>query len=72
MTLEEAIQHCKEVSESIECNECKAEHEQLTVWLEALEGIAHECVIQGDAEVFSNDVWNILDAVGLIPKESAD
>lgn len=35
MTLQEAIKHAREVSES-ECEECKQEHEQLAEWLEEL------------------------------------
>ena len=38
MTIDEAIRHCKEtaMSENIECNECRSEHEQLAEWLEEL------------------------------------
>lgn len=47
MTLEEAIQHCREVAEErhaeahysedhVGCDECAAEHEQLAKWLEEL------------------------------------
>lgn len=35
MTLQEAIEHAREVSEN-ECEECKREHEQLAEWLEEL------------------------------------
>lgn len=38
MTLQEAIEHAKEVS-SKECSECKKEHEQLANWLEELKNI---------------------------------
>lgn len=38
MTLQEAIEHAREVSEN-ECEECKQEHEQLAEWLEELKNI---------------------------------
>lgn len=36
MTLDEAIQHCKEVAENTTCVDCKKEHLQLAEWLEEL------------------------------------
>lgn len=36
MTLDEAIQHCKEVAENTTCNACKEEHLQLAEWLKEL------------------------------------
>lgn len=36
MTLDEAIQHCKEVAENTTCAGCKKEHLQLAEWLEEL------------------------------------
>ena len=38
MTLQEAIEHAREVGEN-ECEECKQEHEQLAEWLEELKNI---------------------------------
>ncbi|MCM1222436.1 MAG: phage N-6-adenine-methyltransferase [Lachnospiraceae bacterium] len=37
MTLEEAIQHCKDVAEKLGCCECAEEHKQLAEWLEELQ-----------------------------------
>lgn len=37
MTLNEAIEHCKEIAkDNIECNACCNEHLQLAMWLEEL------------------------------------
>lgn len=36
MTLDEAIQHCKEVAKE-KCNACGAEHKQLAEWLRELQ-----------------------------------
>ncbi len=40
MTIDDAIQHCHEVAESLRnsdpCDACAAEHEQLAQWLEEL------------------------------------
>jgi len=36
MTLDEAIQHCKEKAEQHPCDECGRDHEQLGKWLEEL------------------------------------
>lgn len=36
MTLDEAIQHCKEVAENTTCAGCKKEHLQLAEWLQEL------------------------------------
>ena len=36
MTLDEAIKHCEEQAEIIECNECAKEHRQLAEWLNEL------------------------------------
>lgn len=37
MSLDEAIEHCYEVSEKIKCNDkCKGDHIQLAHWLEEL------------------------------------
>lgn len=37
MTLQEAIDHAKEVAETTDCEECSKEHEQLAKWLEELQ-----------------------------------
>ena len=66
MTLEEAIQHCKEVSESIECNESKAEHEQLTVWLEALNEIVGAAYNTCSSESLAEAVRDTLAQADLI------
>ncbi len=39
MTLDEAIEHCDEVSKSEACEECKNQHEQLKEWLVEYKGL---------------------------------
>ncbi len=36
MTIDEAIQHCKDVITKVGCNECGMQHRQLIEWLEEL------------------------------------
>ena len=36
MKLEEAIQHCKEVAENCDNEQCAADHKQLARWLQEL------------------------------------
>lgn len=47
MTLDEAIQHAKEIAQNEKCNkscnlECAREHEQLAKWLEELKRLRKE------------------------------
>lgn len=42
MTLEEAIKHCDEVSNTL-CNSCGAEHRQLADWLRELKELRASC-----------------------------
>ena len=42
MTLEEAIKHCDEVSNTL-CNSCGAEHRQLAAWLRELKDLKADC-----------------------------
>jgi hypothetical protein len=49
MTLDEAIEHAKEVSIQAECDECKKQHFQLYEWLKELKTLkdyllAKECM----------------------------
>lgn len=53
MTLQEAIKHAREVSES-ECEECKKEHEQLAEWLEELERLRS---VFGNTYDLDHSVW---------------
>lgn len=57
MTLQEAIKHAREVSES-ECEECKREHEQLAEWLEELERLQN--IAYGNWEWFDEENGNPL------------
>lgn len=36
MTLNEAIEHCKEIIKSNECEKCREQHKQLLEWLKEL------------------------------------
>lgn len=36
MTLDEAIAHARDISETAECEQCRADHRQLAEWLEEL------------------------------------
>lgn len=44
MTLEEAIKHCDEVSNTL-CNSCGAEHRQLADWLRELKDLKADCKV---------------------------
>jgi len=37
MELQEAIEHCREVADKLECSACGSEHTQLAQWLEDLQ-----------------------------------
>lgn len=42
MELNEAIEHCQEIINSSECDECKKQHMQLKTWLEELKILKEE------------------------------
>lgn len=42
MTLDEAIEHAREVADNTECSECADEHLQLAEWLEELKWLRFE------------------------------
>lgn len=44
MTLEEAIKHCDEVSNTL-CDSCGAEHRQLADWLRELKDLKADCKV---------------------------
>ena len=46
MTLDEAIEHCKDVAEHEECLECANEHLQLMEWLIDYKRLKNENITQ--------------------------
>lgn len=56
MTLDEAIEHAREVAHYAGCKECEEEHEQLAKWLEELRDYRKTMFAIGDIikEKFGN------------------
>ena len=80
MTLDEAIEHCKEVALSL-CNECGEDHRQLALWLTELKSLREKegrketssradlirNLSNEDLESFLCDHFNCDDCPGRVP-----
>lgn len=66
MTLQEAIDHCREVAKG--CSDCAKEHEQLADWLEELLAFKHVADTPADVKPVvlckDCDLWNEWDSSG--------